>query len=63
MTALQAATPRLVLASASAARRAVLAAAGLRVEAVAAGVDEAAIKAALTGGAAPVAPRESDAGH
>lgn len=40
----QAASPRLVLASASSARRAVLAAAGLRFEAVAAAVDEAAIK-------------------
>lgn len=46
MTALQAATPRLVLASASTARRAVLQAAGLRFEAMAAAVDEDAIKAA-----------------
>jgi septum formation protein len=41
---LQAAAPRLVLASASAARRAVLSAAGLRFEARAAEVDEAALK-------------------
>lgn len=43
---IQAEAPRLVLASASAARRAVLQAAGLRFEAVAAAVDEAAIKEA-----------------
>lgn len=42
---IQAATPRLVLASASSARRAVLAGAGLRFEAMPALVDEAAIKA------------------
>jgi septum formation protein len=41
---MQAATPPLVLASASASRRAVLSAAGLRFEAIAAAVDEAAIK-------------------
>ncbi|NKC33862.1 Maf family protein [Falsiroseomonas selenitidurans] len=41
---MQAETPKLVLASASASRRAVLIAAGLRFEAVAAAVDEAAIK-------------------
>ncbi|MGX9966584.1 Maf family protein [Roseomonas sp. F4] len=41
---MQAGTPELVLASASASRRAVLAAAGLRFEAIAAAVDEAAIK-------------------
>ena len=41
---IQAETPRLVLASASSARRTVLEAAGLRFEAVAAAVDEAAIK-------------------
>lgn len=46
MTGLQAETPRLVLASASTARRAVLEAAGLRFEAMAAAVDEDAIKAA-----------------
>ncbi|MBB5688281.1 septum formation protein Maf [Roseomonas alkaliterrae] len=43
---IQAATPRLVLASASATRRALLASAGLRFEAQAAAVDEAAIKEA-----------------
>jgi septum formation protein len=43
---LQAATPRLILASASPARRALLAAAGLRFEVRPAAVDEAAIKAA-----------------
>lgn len=43
---IQAQTPPLVLASASAARRAVLAGAGLRFEAVSAAVDEAAIKEA-----------------
>ncbi len=41
---LQAATPPLVLASASASRRALLAAAGLQFEAVATGVDEDAVK-------------------
>ncbi len=41
---MQAATPRLVLASASATRRALLDAAGLRFEAIASAVDEAAIK-------------------
>ncbi len=44
MTALQVAAPRIVLASASSARRAVLEGAGLRFEAIAAAVDEAAIK-------------------
>lgn len=43
---LQAATPRLVLASASAARHALLARAGLRFDAIAAAVDEGAIKEA-----------------
>ena len=46
MSALQAAAPRLILASASMARRAVLQGAGLRFEAIAAAVDEAAIKEA-----------------
>lgn len=46
MTDLQAAEPRLILASASTARRAVLEGAGLRFEALAAAVDEAAIKEA-----------------
>ncbi len=55
MMALQAEAPRLVLASASAARRAVLAAAGLHVEAVAAAVDEAAIKEAAQAEAIPPA--------
>lgn len=51
---IQAETPRLVLASASMARRAVLAGAGLRFEAAAAAVDEAAIKdAALAEGIPP----------
>ncbi|HWT10311.1 MAG TPA: Maf family protein [Roseomonas sp.] len=53
MTGLQAATPRLVLASASTARRAVLEAAGLRFEAMAAAVDEDAIKAAAKAEAIP----------
>ncbi|WP_424136005.1 Maf family protein [Roseomonas chloroacetimidivorans] len=44
MTTLQMAEPAIVLASASAARRAVLEAAGLRFEAIAAAVDEASIK-------------------
>jgi septum formation protein len=44
MTALQTPDPPIVLASASTARRAVLEAAGLRFEAIAAAVDEAAIK-------------------
>jgi septum formation protein len=44
MSALQAPDPPLILASASTARRAVLEAAGLRFEAIAAAVDEAAIK-------------------
>jgi septum formation protein len=44
MTALQTPDPPLILASASTARRAVLEAAGLRFEAIAAAVDEAAIK-------------------
>jgi septum formation protein len=44
VTGLQATTPRLMLASASTARRSVLEAAGLRFEAVAAAVDEATIK-------------------
>jgi septum formation protein len=44
MTTLQVAEPAIVLASASAARRAVLEAAGLRFEAIAAAVDEASIK-------------------
>jgi septum formation protein len=44
MSAFQAASPRLVLASASSARRAVLAAAGLDFDAIAAAVDEATIK-------------------
>ncbi|WP_043832527.1 Maf family nucleotide pyrophosphatase [Muricoccus aerilatus] len=44
MSALQAETPALVLASASSARRALLDAAGLRFEALAAAVDEASIK-------------------
>ncbi|MBI0534771.1 septum formation protein Maf [Roseomonas sp. KE2513] len=44
MSALQAESPALVLASASSARRALLDAAGLRFEAVAAAVDEASIK-------------------
>jgi septum formation protein len=44
MTALQTLDPPLILASASTARRAVLEAAGLRFEAIAAAVDEAAIK-------------------
>jgi septum formation protein len=44
MSAFQAASPRLVLASASSARRAVLAAAGLNFDAIAAAVDEATIK-------------------
>lgn len=43
---IQAPTPRLILASASAARRAVLAAAGLRFESHAAAIDEAAVKTA-----------------
>lgn len=55
MTALQAAAPRLVLASASTTRRAVLAAAGLHFEAVATGVDEDAIKAAAQAEAVPPA--------
>lgn len=55
MIALQAATPRLVLASASAARRAVLEAAGLRFEAMAAAVDEDAIKEAAKAEAIPPA--------
>lgn len=46
MSGLQAAAPRIVLASASAARRAVLDGAGLHFEAAAAAVDEAAIKEA-----------------
>ena len=51
---IQAATPRLVLASASATRRALLDSAGLRFEAQAAAVDEAAIKeAAQAEGIAP----------
>jgi septum formation protein len=51
---IQAATPRLVLASASATRRALLECAGLRFEAQAAAVDEAAIKeAAQAEGIAP----------
>lgn len=53
MTALQAASPRLILASASAARRAVLEAAGLRFEAIAAAVDEATIKEAAQAEAIP----------
>jgi septum formation protein len=52
---MQAETPRLVLASASAARRALLAGAGLRFEAVAAAVDEAAIKEAAQAEAIPPA--------
>ncbi len=55
MTGLQAATPRLMLASASTARRAVLEAAGLRFEAMAAAVDEDAIKAAAQAEAIPPA--------
>lgn len=55
MSTLQAATPRLVLASASTARRAVLDAAGLRFEAVAAAVDEDAIKDAAKAEAIPPA--------
>ena len=52
----QAATPPLVLASASPARRALLTAAGLAFEAVATGIDEAAIKrAALATGASAAA--------
>ncbi len=44
MPPFQAPTPKLLLASASAARRALLAAAGLRFEAIAAGIDEDAVK-------------------
>jgi septum formation protein len=51
--AIQAAEPRLVLASASSARRAVLAAAGLNFEATAAAVDEAAIKESAQAEAIP----------
>ncbi|MBR0649091.1 septum formation protein Maf [Roseomonas terrae] len=50
---MQAAEPRLVLASASSARRAVLAAAGLNFEATAAAVDEAAIKESAQAEAIP----------
>lgn len=54
MTALQAGTPRLVLASASASRRAMLDAAGLRFAVQAAAIDEAEVKrAAQADGAAP----------
>lgn len=53
--ALQAETPRLVLASASAARRAVLAAAGLRFEVRTAAVDEDAIKASARAEGIPAA--------
>ncbi|MBW8271183.1 Maf family nucleotide pyrophosphatase [Caldovatus sp. SYSU G05006] len=52
---MQAETPRLVLASASAARRALLAAAGLRFEVAAAAVDEDAIKAAARAEGVPAA--------
>jgi septum formation protein len=55
VTGFQAAAPRLVLASASAARRAVLAAAGLRFDALPAAVDEAAIKEAAQAEAIPAA--------
>ena len=55
MTVFQPEAPRLVLASASAARRAVLAAAGLRFEAIAAAVDESAIKEAAQAEAIPAA--------
>ncbi len=53
MIGLQAALPRLILASASSARRAVLESAGLRFEAIAAAVDEAAIKEAAQAEAIP----------
>ena len=53
MTALQADAPHIILASASSARRAVLEAAGLHFEAVAAAVDEAAIKEAAQAEAIP----------
>ena len=53
MTGFQSATPRLVLASASSARRAVLDGAGLHFEAMAAAVDEAAIKEAAQAEAIP----------
>lgn len=52
---IQAETPRLVLASASPARRALLAGAGLRFEAAAAAVDEAAIKQAAQAEGIPLA--------
>ena len=55
MAGLQADAPALVLASASAARRAVLEAAGLRFEALAAAVDEAAIKEAARAEGIPAA--------
>ena len=55
MTAVQAAMPRIILASASTARRAVLQAAGLDFEAVAAAVDEEAIKQAAQAEAIPPA--------
>ena len=55
MIGLQAALPRLILASASSARRAVLESAGLRFEAIAAAVDEAAIKEAAQAEAIPPA--------
>lgn len=55
MIGLQAALPRLILASASSARRAVLESAGLRFEAIAAAMDEAAIKEAAQAEAIPPA--------
>lgn len=55
MSGFQSAAPRLVLASASSARRAVLEAAGLRFDALPAAVDEAAIKEAAQAEAIPPA--------
>lgn len=55
MTGFQSPTPRLILASASSARRAVLEAAGLHFEAAAAAVDEASIKEAAQAEAIPAA--------
>lgn len=53
MSGLQSATPRIVLASASSARKAALEAAGLRFEALAAAIDEASIKEAAQAEAIP----------
>jgi septum formation protein len=57
---IQAATPALILASASTARRAVLEGAGLRFETRVAGVDEAAIKEAAQAAAAVTAALNPD---